>query len=75
MYQVRLHPDKCPNKGSWIKKHQEGDIRDISNFQYDYHLKHGCMERIEKYRIDVKSERCKTCGHKHTIERKKIILK
>ena len=75
MYKVKLHPDKCTNKGSWIKKKQDGDIVEVSNFQYGYHLNHDCMERIEKYRIDVKSEICPHCHHKYTIERKKVICK
>ena len=74
MYKVKLMPSECPKEDSWIKKHREEEIYDISELQYNLHIKHGCMEKIEHYRwITVAKPVCPTCG-KTSVEKERIIL-
>ena len=63
MYKVRLFPSKCPSEHSWIHRHKEGEIIEISNNQFNYHELHGCMKVIEKFQIITKKKyKCPTCG-------------
>jgi rRNA maturation endonuclease Nob1 len=74
MYRVILHPKKCDGTYLWIADHREGDIIEIAENRYQNHIKHGCMEIIEQWRIKtVKRGKCPICGQSF-IKRKKVKL-
>ena len=72
MYKVKLMPSKCPNNSSWIKQYKDGDIKDVSDVQYNYHSRHGCMGLwLEHYRIKtISKKKCPKC-RQWVIKRKK----
>jgi len=74
MYEVILWPSKCPSEGSWIHKHKDGERHILSNVQYEYHKKHGCMKPIERYiMVTIDKKKCSEC-ETIVIKRKKIVL-
>lgn len=75
MYKVKLFPSKCPKKNSWVQKHKDGDVKEVSNNVFDWHKSHNCMKVIEHYKmVTTEKYKCKHCGSK-VIKREKVIIK
>lgn len=63
-----------PSKGaSWMVRVKKGDIIEMNDSQFKYHVRKGAVEAIEHYYVvTVKKVKCKHCGCVKTIRQKQI---